>query len=268
MDKGGPIRAPDKVRSDDGRASDPRHVSGGERDIDTDDRAQSDRRCLVQALGPVQGVRNEQVPTRARHHREHVPRTVDLRVGPRFCHLAVREGTTSDPAGFSDGNALPALVGRLPTVTQPPGRIDKAVVSLMPPGQALAVGSNPTFANVPTVPLGDTCTIVVPVPCTFALLLPFWCYAGAIAGGWRPHHSCIEVSAQSLDASSYAGSSRRQRESGCSLLVTVALRRTLSGPLGTSPRSNTRRLQTSVVALGAAFSTCGNVPRQGMNWTI
>ena len=81
------------------------------------------------------------------------------------------ESTMRHPAGFSDGSAPPALVGRLPTTTQPPGRIDNAVVSPMPPGQALAVGSDPIVANVPTVPAGDTCMIVVPVPCTFALSL-------------------------------------------------------------------------------------------------
>jgi len=58
------------------------------------------------------------------------------------------------PAGFSDGSAPPAPVGRLPTTTQPPGRIDNAVVSPMPPGQAIPVGSDPIVANVPTVPRG------------------------------------------------------------------------------------------------------------------
>src|SRR5271155_2023493 len=75
------------------------------------------------------------------------------------------------PAGFTDGSDPPVPVGRLPTTTQPPGRIESAVVSPTPPGHESETGRDPMFANVVAVPLGLTSIIVVPVPCTFALSL-------------------------------------------------------------------------------------------------
>jgi hypothetical protein len=72
---------------------------------------------------------------------------------------------------LTSGNAPAAPAGKLPTITHPPGRIDSAVVSPTPPGHAFEAGSDPIVANVFTDPAGDTSTIVLPVPCTFALLL-------------------------------------------------------------------------------------------------
>ena len=75
------------------------------------------------------------------------------------------------PAGLATGSAPPVLAGRLPTTTQPPGRIERAVVSPIPPGHTSDAGSDPIVANVRTVPLGETSTIVLPVPCRLALSL-------------------------------------------------------------------------------------------------
>ncbi len=62
------------------------------------------------------------------------------------------------------------MVGRLPTTTQPPGSIASAVVRPTPPGHA--PGSGPwIWAKVLTDPHGETCTMVVPVPCELAALL-------------------------------------------------------------------------------------------------
>src|ERR1700729_4639504 len=49
--------------------------------------------------------------------------------------------TIRHPAGLRPGRAPPAVVGRLPTSTQPPGRMASAVVSPIPPGQAMPAGS-------------------------------------------------------------------------------------------------------------------------------
>src|SRR5580700_9401614 len=46
-----------------------------------------------------------------------------------------------------------------------------AVVSPMPPGQVWPAGSAATLANTLALPAGETCTMVVPVPCTLALSL-------------------------------------------------------------------------------------------------
>src|SRR5215472_2813672 len=67
---------------------------------------------------------------------------------------------------------VPSAVGRLPTTTQPPGRMPRAVVRPTPPGHG--PGSEEAFICANTVCCllpGDTCTIVVPVPCWFAELL-------------------------------------------------------------------------------------------------
>ena len=59
------------------------------------------------------------------------------------------------------------MVGRLPTTTQPPGRVVSAVVRPTPPGQA--PGSGPSsWLKVETAPEGATSTMVVPVPCRLA----------------------------------------------------------------------------------------------------
>src|SRR3984957_9646672 len=64
---------------------------------------------------------------------------------------------------------LPSLVGRLPTTTQPPGRIDKAVVRPTPPGQEPGrwLGSiwAKTWGEAPGAVVGLSSTIVVPRPC-------------------------------------------------------------------------------------------------------
>src|SRR5580698_1407797 len=66
---------------------------------------------------------------------------------------------------------VPSEVGRLPTITQPVCKTASAVVSPTPPGQG--PGSEPelSWAKTLSVPLGDTSTIVVPVPCKFELAL-------------------------------------------------------------------------------------------------
>src|SRR5262245_31918617 len=51
------------------------------------------------------------------------------------------------PAGSTAGSAPPASVGRLPTTTQPPGRMPSAVVSPTPPGHDIPAGSFARLAN-------------------------------------------------------------------------------------------------------------------------
>jgi hypothetical protein len=62
-------------------------------------------------------------------------------------------------------------VGKLPTITNPERSATRAVVNPTPPGQA--PGSDPALmlANSDRLPLGEICTMVVPVPCRFAELL-------------------------------------------------------------------------------------------------
>src|SRR5215471_3780751 len=67
--------------------------------------------------------------------------------------------------------AEPSLVGRLPTTTQPPGRISSAVVRPTPPGQEPGSLAATILANTLSIPDGETWTIVVPVPCWFLALL-------------------------------------------------------------------------------------------------
>jgi len=79
--------------------------------------------------------------------------------------------TMRHPAGSAVGSAPPVAVARLPTTTQPPGRMPSAVVSPTPPGQDRPAGSFARLANSCIEPVGDTCTSVVPVPWTLDLLL-------------------------------------------------------------------------------------------------
>ena len=79
--------------------------------------------------------------------------------------------TIRHPAGSRPGSAPLLVVGRLPTTTQPPGRMPSAVVRPTPPGQAIPAGSLATSANRLVCPAGDTWTMVVPVPWTLALSL-------------------------------------------------------------------------------------------------
>src|ERR1700689_3987636 len=79
--------------------------------------------------------------------------------------------TMRQPAGLAVGSAPLAPVGKLPTTTQPPGRIDRAVVRPTPPGHGSAAGNAEMVAKVVSTPLGDTSTSVAPVPCTLALAL-------------------------------------------------------------------------------------------------
>jgi hypothetical protein len=79
--------------------------------------------------------------------------------------------TMRHPAGSRPGSAPPRVVARLPTTTQPPGRMASAVVSPMPPGHAWPAGSAEMLANSVAWPSGATCTRVVPVPWTLALSL-------------------------------------------------------------------------------------------------
>src|SRR5215468_4737848 len=66
---------------------------------------------------------------------------------------------------------VPSVVGRLPTTTQPPGRIPRAVVRPTPPGHRPGSEEASICANSVCWPPGEICTIVVPVPCRFAELL-------------------------------------------------------------------------------------------------
>ena len=68
-----------------------------------------------------------------------------------------------------DPDTLPPLVGSEPTITQPLRSTVSAVVRPTPPGQPRRCGL--TLANSETWPCGVICTMVVPVPCTLALLL-------------------------------------------------------------------------------------------------
>src|SRR5258708_40047566 len=67
--------------------------------------------------------------------------------------------------------AVPSVVGKLPTITNPERNATRAVVSPTPPGQA--PGSDPALMlpNKDRPPLGEICTMVVPVPCRFADML-------------------------------------------------------------------------------------------------
>ena len=67
--------------------------------------------------------------------------------------------------------ALPFLVGRLPTTTQPPGSTSSAVVRPTPPGHRPGSVDRVMRANTVRCPPGEICTIVVPVPCRFLELL-------------------------------------------------------------------------------------------------
>src|SRR5712672_2627135 len=83
--------------------------------------------------------------------------------------LPQRSSTSRQPALAVA--AMPFVVGRLPTTTQPPCRTDSAVVRPIPPGQAPGRCLALIRANVVLDPPGDTWTIVVPVPWRFFLLL-------------------------------------------------------------------------------------------------
>src|SRR4029077_16884517 len=67
--------------------------------------------------------------------------------------------------------AVPSLVGRLPTTTQPPRRISRAVVRPTPPGHLPGSLAALIWAKTPSLPFGETWTIVVPVPWRFFELL-------------------------------------------------------------------------------------------------
>ena len=59
---------------------------------------------------------------------------------------------------------VPSLVGKLPTMTQPPLSTTSAVVSPRPPGQGPGNFEALSAANRLWVPSGATSTMVVPVP--------------------------------------------------------------------------------------------------------
>ena len=66
---------------------------------------------------------------------------------------------------------VPSLVGRLPTTTQPLRRATSAVVSPIPPGHGPGSLFGLISANRVWLPLGDTSTMVLPVPCRLRWLL-------------------------------------------------------------------------------------------------
>src|SRR5215469_11439951 len=61
----------------------------------------------------------------------------------------------------------PLTVGSEPTITQPLGSATRAVVRPTPPGHDGSL----TLANRLALPPGETCTMVVPVPCALVLSL-------------------------------------------------------------------------------------------------
>src|SRR5277367_313456 len=66
---------------------------------------------------------------------------------------------------------IPSVVGRLPTITHPDLSTARAVVRPIPPGQGPGKLLGSICANTLNPPLGEICTIVVPVPCRLELLL-------------------------------------------------------------------------------------------------
>src|SRR5215469_17383623 len=78
--------------------------------------------------------------------------------------------TTSRQPAFAVAD-IPFVVGRLPTTTQPPGRMPRAVVRPTPPGHGPGRLDFLMCAKTVCCPPGETCTIVVPVPCRFLELL-------------------------------------------------------------------------------------------------
>src|ERR1019366_3889265 len=79
--------------------------------------------------------------------------------------------TMRQPVGFTAGKVPPLVVGRLPTTTQPPGSTASPVVRPTPPGHGSDDGSVPSRAKGRAEPSGEISTMVLPVPCTLALLL-------------------------------------------------------------------------------------------------
>src|SRR5215469_2788698 len=72
---------------------------------------------------------------------------------------------------------VPSVVGRLPTMTHPDRSTTNAVVKPTPPGQEPGNEFGSICANNFVSPSpGDTCTMVVPVPCK----LPVPCEFGAL----------------------------------------------------------------------------------------
>src|SRR4029077_270760 len=67
--------------------------------------------------------------------------------------------------------AVPSVVGRLPTITQPACNATDAVVRPTPPGHEPGRLLPFICANVCTAPPGEISMIVVPVPCRLAELL-------------------------------------------------------------------------------------------------
>jgi len=67
--------------------------------------------------------------------------------------------------------AVPSLVGKLPTITQPARKTTSAVVKPTPPGQEPGRLAALIGAKVCTAPAGEISIIVVPVPCRLAELL-------------------------------------------------------------------------------------------------
>src|SRR5215831_20105672 len=66
---------------------------------------------------------------------------------------------------------LPFFVGRLPTTTNPLRSATSAVVSPRPPGQGPGSLFGSIIANWLRLPVGETSTMVVPVPCRLRWLL-------------------------------------------------------------------------------------------------
>ena len=97
--------------------------------------------------------------------RGHVPRTVDGTTREGFDHMA---RAVEDQQATRTGDGAPSLVGRLPTTTQPPGRIERAVVSPTPPGQRArkmaGVNAGEDLRRSNGAALGSSWTIVVPRP--------------------------------------------------------------------------------------------------------
>src|SRR5207237_9417577 len=83
----------------------------------------------------------------------------------------LRSRSTTHEQAVCGVAVLPAVAGSLPATARPVFSATRAVVKPSPAGQGPGKLWALICANRLTVPLGEICTIVVPVPCRLALLL-------------------------------------------------------------------------------------------------
>ena len=98
-----------------------------------------------------------------------------------------RLSSTSRQPAFAVA-AVPSVVGRLPTTTQPEDSTDSAVVSPIPPGHRPGSRAALMPANRAVMPVGLICMIVVPVPWALEAALKLltrtqpWCRRPVLRG--------------------------------------------------------------------------------------